>query len=76
MIFTRAHRACLKFDALNNRVIYSRQDLEKFWIRTWESLREKRFLSLRPWKLAVNFMNEVYLTTSFGYRLISSYRSS
>jgi hypothetical protein len=75
-ILSRAHFICLKFDALNNRVIYSRQDLQNFWERTWESLREKRFLSLRPGKLVVNFINEVYLTMSFAYRLISSYRSS
>jgi radical SAM superfamily enzyme YgiQ (UPF0313 family) len=78
-ILSRAQRLCLKFDALNNRVVYSKQDLQKFWSRTAEHLRGKRFWTVQAWKLSwklpVNFVKELYLTTTFAQRFLSSYRS-
>jgi radical SAM superfamily enzyme YgiQ (UPF0313 family) len=77
-LLSRAQLLYLKFDALNNRVVYSRQDLQKFWSRTSESLRGKRFWSVQawklPWKLPVNFFKELYLTTTFAQRFLSFYR--
>ena len=65
----------VKFDALSNRVIYSRQDLQKFWTSTWEHLRGKRFWNIQPWRLVVAFSKDLFLTTAFARRLISSLQS-
>jgi radical SAM superfamily enzyme YgiQ (UPF0313 family) len=61
----------VRFDALSNRVVYSRQDLKEFWIRTREHLRGRRFWNIQPLKLAVNFFKELFLTTTFARRVIS-----
>ena len=60
----------VRFDALSNRVVYSRQDLKEFWTRTREHLRERRFWNIQPLKLAVNFFKELFLTTTFARRVI------
>jgi radical SAM superfamily enzyme YgiQ (UPF0313 family) len=65
----------IKFDALSNRVVYSRQDPQKFWTRTWEQLREKRFWNIRPWGLAVAFCKDLFLTAAFARKIIASLRS-
>ncbi|MBI2902393.1 MAG: radical SAM protein [Candidatus Methylomirabilis oxyfera] len=65
----------LKFDALSNRVVYSRQDLKTFWTRTREHLRRKRFWNLQPSRLAVTFFKELLLTTAFARSVISSLHS-
>jgi radical SAM superfamily enzyme YgiQ (UPF0313 family) len=61
----------VRFDALSNRVVYSRQDLKEFWIRTREHLRGRRFWNIQPLKLAVNFFKELFLTTTFARRVLS-----
>jgi len=66
----------VKFDALSNRVVYSRQDLKKFWTTTWEHLRGKRFWNIQPSKLVVTFFKELFLTTAFARRIISSFQSN
>jgi radical SAM family protein len=63
----------VKFDALSNQVVYSRQDLRQVWARTWEHLRGKRFWGIRPSRLAVACVKEVVLTTAFTLRVIASF---
>ncbi len=65
----------VKFDALSNRVVYSRQDLTTFWRRTREQLRGKRFWSLQPSRLALTFLKELFLTTAFARSVLSSFHS-
>jgi hypothetical protein len=65
----------VKYDALTNRVVYSRQDLKRFWTRTREDLRGMRFWGIQPFRLAASFCKEVYLTTAFAGKVLSSYRS-
>jgi hypothetical protein len=72
---SQLHRFYVKFDALSNRVVYSRQDLGRFWMRTWEDLREKRFWGIRPSRMAVTFCKELLLTTTFAGRILSTFRS-
>ena len=62
----------VRFDALSNRVVYSRQDLKEFWTRTRGQLSGKRFWNIQPLRLAVNFFKEVFLTTAFARGIISS----
>jgi hypothetical protein len=61
------HLNVVKFDALNNRAFYSRQDLERVWDSALEHLRDMRLWNIRPWKLAATFARDVYLTTSFAF---------
>lgn len=72
---SQLHRFYVKFDALSNRVVYSRQDLGRFWMRTWEDLREKRFWGIRPSRMAMTFCKELLLTTAFAGRILSTFRT-
>jgi radical SAM superfamily enzyme YgiQ (UPF0313 family) len=66
--FRRLH---MKFDAISNRVVYSRQDLTHFWSTTVEHVRSKRFRNISPGKLATVLVKDFFLTTSFA----SSFRA-
>jgi radical SAM superfamily enzyme YgiQ (UPF0313 family) len=72
---SQLHRFYVRFDALSNRVVYSRQHLGRFWKRTWDDIREKRFWGIRPSKMAVTFCKELVLTTAFAGRVLSTFRS-
>ncbi|MEA3509163.1 MAG: hypothetical protein U9R33_01640, partial [candidate division NC10 bacterium] len=63
----------ISFDPLSNRVIYSRQDLHRFWVRTSDHVRSWRFWNIRPWRLTVAFFKDIFLTTSFARRAISTF---
>lgn len=63
----------IKFDPLSNRVTYTRQDLQRLWMRTSEHVRSWRFWNIRPWRLAVAFCRDLFLTTSFARRAISTF---
>jgi hypothetical protein len=56
----------VKFDALTNRAVYSRQDRQRFWTNTVEHLKKMRLRHIRPWKLLTNFAKDFDLTTSFA----------
>lgn len=56
----------VKFDPLNNRVVYSRQDLQRFWSHTVHQLRGMRLWNIHPWKLGVALVKDFALTTSFA----------
>ena len=61
----RLSLANLKFDTLSNQVIYSRAELDKFWCSTFTKLKEKKFLSIRPIKLASVTLQDLILTIGF-----------
>lgn len=63
----------VKFDALSNRVVYSRQDLRNCWTRTREQVRGMRFWNIRPLRLAGTCVKEVVLTTTFAKRVLSCF---
>jgi hypothetical protein len=56
----------LKFDVINNRVIYSRQELHRVWSQTSGNLRQMKFWQIRPWKFAKAMIQDFSLTTSFA----------
>ena len=56
----------LKFDVINNRVIYSRQELHRVWSQTSGNLRQMKFWQIRPWKFAKAMVQDFSLTTSFA----------
>ncbi len=65
----------VRFDPLSNRVIYSRQHLQRVWMRTSDHVRSWRFWSIRPWRLTVAFVTDLFLTASFARRAFASFHS-
>ena len=63
----------IRFDPLSNRVIYSRQDLQRLWVRTWEHVRSWRFWHIRPLRLTVAFFRDLFLTASFARRAMTMF---
>jgi hypothetical protein len=63
----------VKFDAINNRVVYSRHEVQRVWARSIDNLREMKVWQLRPYELMSAFVKDLYLTTSFAttYRAFS-----
>jgi len=57
----------VKFDAINNRVVYSRQELQRIWSQTLASLRQMKLAQIQPWKLTTAFVKDFSLTTSFAF---------
>jgi hypothetical protein len=60
-----------RFDPLSNQLVYSRQDLQRLWARTWEHLRGWRFWNIRPWQLTVAFCRDGFLTAAFARRALT-----
>jgi len=57
----------VKFDAMTNRVIYSREPLERFWNETVEHLKKLRIWKIDPGKLTASLIKDFYLTMSFVF---------
>ncbi|MGH7768329.1 MAG: hypothetical protein ACREQP_12805, partial [Candidatus Binatia bacterium] len=64
------------FDALNNRAVCSRQDLQRFWTDTAGQIRGMRFWNIRPWKVTAAFIKDLCLTASFAFTFKNSKASS
>jgi hypothetical protein len=56
-----------KFDALSNRVLYSREPLQRFWNDTLEQLKGMRLWNIDPGKLTTSLIKDIVLTTSFVF---------
>jgi radical SAM superfamily enzyme YgiQ (UPF0313 family) len=69
---SKMHLLYVKFDALSNRVVYSRQDLKNCWATTSEHLHGLRIWNIRPARVAVTFFKELHLSMTFTRRVISS----
>jgi radical SAM superfamily enzyme YgiQ (UPF0313 family) len=63
---SRIRFSLIKFDAVNNRVIYSRQELQRIWTQTLTNLRQMKPWQIHPWKLTTAFVKDFFLTTSFA----------
>jgi radical SAM superfamily enzyme YgiQ (UPF0313 family) len=63
---SKAHLGLLKFDALNNRVVYSRHELQRIWSHSVNNLRQMKWWQIQPWKLTSAFVRDFFLTTSFA----------
>ncbi|HWO43376.1 MAG TPA: radical SAM protein [Candidatus Eisenbacteria bacterium] len=61
-----ANFGLVAFDAINNRMVYSRQELERVWSHTMSSLRRFRFWQIRPGQVTRAFIDDFFLTTSFA----------
>ena len=63
---SKAKLSFVKFDAINNRVVYSRQELQRIWSKTVTNLRQMKPWQIQPWKLTNAFVKDFVLTTSFA----------
>jgi radical SAM superfamily enzyme YgiQ (UPF0313 family) len=63
---SKAKLSFVKFDAINNRVVYSRQELQRIWSEAMMNLRQKKPWQIQPWKLTNAFIKDFFLTTSFA----------
>ena len=63
---SKAKLSFVKFDVINNRVVYSRQELQRIWSKTVTNLRQMKPWQIQPWKLTNAFVKDFVLTTSFA----------
>ncbi len=63
----KAQMSVVKFDAINNRVVCSRQELQRIWSESISNLKQLKLWHIRPWKLTVAMAKDFFLTTSFAY---------
>jgi hypothetical protein len=59
----------LRFDAINNRVFYSRQELQRIWAQTINDLRHMKLWQIRPWKFTRAVVKDFILTSSFAFTI-------
>jgi hypothetical protein len=57
----------VKFDAINNRIVYSRQELQRIWSQTLLNLLQLKLWQIRPWKFTRAMIKDFSLTTSFAF---------
>ena len=68
---SQVHLRLVRFDAINNRVVYSRHELQRIWSQTINSVRHMHLSEIQPWKLTTAFIKDFVLTTSFASTYIS-----
>jgi tRNA A37 methylthiotransferase MiaB len=56
----------IRFDAINNQVVYSRQELQRVWSQTLRNLRQLKLWQVHPWRFTKAVVQEFSLTTSFA----------
>jgi hypothetical protein len=59
----------LSFDAINNRVIYSRQELQRIWSQTLNDLRRMKLWQIRPFRFSRALVKDFMLTTRFAFTI-------
>ncbi|HEX9263769.1 MAG TPA: radical SAM protein [Candidatus Binatia bacterium] len=64
---SRPRLSFVKFDAINNRIVYSRQELQRIWSQTLLNLRQLKLWQIRPWKFTRAMIKDFSLTTSFAF---------
>ena len=65
---SRSQLRFIKFDAIDNRVIYSRQELQRIWTHAVTNLRQMKLSQIHPWKLTSALVKDFFLTTSFAFK--------
>jgi radical SAM superfamily enzyme YgiQ (UPF0313 family) len=56
----------IKYDAINDRVVYSRQELQRIWSESLSNLRQFKLWAIRPFKLGRAVVIDFFLTTAFA----------
>jgi hypothetical protein len=63
---SKAQLSLIKYDAINDRVVYSRQELQRIWSESVTNLRQFKPWAIRPFKLSRAMVRDFFLTTSFA----------
>ena len=63
---SKAQLSLIKFDAINNRIVYSRQELQRIWSENLTNLRRLKLWQIRPLKFIRAMVQDFSLTTSFA----------
>ncbi len=56
----------LKFDAVTNQVVFSRQELQRVWSQTLSNFRQLKWWEIHPWQVSRAMVKDFFLTTSFA----------
>jgi hypothetical protein len=63
---SRAQLSFIKYDAINDRVIYSRQELQRIWSESLTNLKQFKPWAIRPFQFSRAVVRDFLLTTSFA----------
>jgi len=63
---SKAQLSLIKYDAINDRVVYSRQELQRIWSESLSNLRQLKLWAIRPLRLGRAMTRDFFLTTSFA----------
>jgi hypothetical protein len=63
---SRPQLSLIKYDAINDRVVYSRQELQRILSESLSNLRQFKLWAIRPFKLSRAVAHDFFLTTSFA----------
>jgi hypothetical protein len=64
---SKYHLAHATFDVVSNRVLYSREPLERFWNSTVEHIKGRKIWKIDPGKLTTNLIKDFFLIASFVF---------
>jgi len=63
---SRGQLRLIKYDAINDRVVYSRQELQRIWSESVTNLKACKVWAIRPLKLTRAALHDLFLTRSFA----------
>ena len=63
---SKAQLSLIKYDAINDRVVYSRQELQRIWSESLSNLCHLKLWAIRPYRLSRAMARDFFLTTSFA----------
>jgi hypothetical protein len=63
---SKAQLSLIKYDAINDRVVYSRQELQRIWSDSLGNLRQYKLWAIRPLRWGRAMARDFFLTTSFA----------
>jgi hypothetical protein len=63
---SRAQLSFIKYDAINDRVVYSRQELQRIWSESLTNLKQFKPWAIRPFQFSRAVVRDFLLTTSFA----------
>jgi len=63
---SQAQLSLIKYDAINDRVVYTRQELQRIWSESLSNLKAHRLWAIRPLQLTRAALHDLFLTRSFA----------
>jgi hypothetical protein len=63
---SKAQLSLIQYDAINDRVVYSRQQLQRIWSESVNNFKAHKLWALRPLQLTRAAIDDLFLTRSFA----------